>query len=88
MGDLEVDTRVHGGDGRYTATPHEGWRIWGPMGGYVASIALRAAAAELVGDLLPASFTCQFFAPAEFRSVDIEVVVRRATPAPRRCRCP
>ncbi len=79
MGDLEVDTRVHGGDGHYTASPHEGWRIWGPMGGYVASIALRAAAAEVVGGLLPASFTCQFFAPAEFRPVDLEVSVRRAT---------
>jgi len=45
VGDFERDTRVEGERGLYTATPSENWRIWGPMGGYAASIALRAAAA-------------------------------------------
>ena len=79
MGDFERDTRVAGADGRYSATMSEDWRIWGPMGGYAASIALRAAAAEVGRDFLPASLTCQFFAPARFEPVDIAVNVRHAS---------
>ena len=30
----------------YTAMVHGDWEIWGPCGGYVAAIALRAAGAE------------------------------------------
>ena len=51
MGDFEQDTRVEGEHGCYTATPSEEWRIWGPMGGYAASIAFRAAAAEVAREL-------------------------------------
>ena len=79
MGDFEVDTRVEGADGRYTAKLSEEWRIWGPMGGYIASTALRAGAAEVDAGLLPASFSCQYFARAEFERVDIDVEVRRAS---------
>ena len=44
MGDLAVDRAVEPiGDGRYRAMVSQDWEIWGPMGGYVASIALRAA---------------------------------------------
>src|SRR3546814_3564667 len=47
MADLGVDTAVEPlGDGRYTATPSADWEIWGPMGGYIASFALRAAGAS------------------------------------------
>jgi acyl-CoA thioesterase-2 len=47
MGDLEADTAVEPvGDGRYQATLSAEWEIWGPMGGYVAAVALRPAAAE------------------------------------------
>ena len=79
MGDFERDTRVEGERGLYTATPSEDWRIWGPMGGYAASIALRAAAAEVERSFLPASLACQFYAPARFEPVDIAVTVRRAS---------
>src|ERR1700741_332230 len=79
MGDFEHDTSVAGERGRYTATPSEEWRIWGPMGGYVASIAFRAAAAEVARDLLPAALTCQFYSPARFEPVAIDVVVKRAS---------
>jgi acyl-CoA thioesterase-2 len=79
MGDFERDTAVNGAEGHYTATPCEDWRIWGPMGGYVASIALRAAAREVADDLLPASFSCQFLAPARFEPVMVDVEVRRAS---------
>jgi hypothetical protein len=47
MGDLERDTRLAGGEGRYTATLSRDWEIWGPNGGYLASLALRAAGAQL-----------------------------------------
>jgi acyl-CoA thioesterase II len=49
------------------------------MGGYVAGVALRAAAAEVAAGLEPASFTCQFLSPARFEAVDIEVSVRRSS---------
>ena len=46
MGDLAADTAVEPlGDGRYRASVSRDWEIWGPMGGYIASIALRAAGA-------------------------------------------
>jgi hypothetical protein len=44
MGDIEEQTAVRSvGEGRYTADVHQDWEIWGPCGGYVAAIALRAA---------------------------------------------
>lgn len=80
MGSLAADTVVDGGGGRYTAEVSSEWEIWGPMGGYAASLALRAAAAEVADlGLAPASFTCQFFRPAAFEPVDLAVEVRRAT---------
>lgn len=79
MGDFELDTRVDGADGRYTAKLSEEWRIWGPMGGYIASTALRAGAAEVDAGLLPASFSCQYFSRADFETVDIDVEIRRAS---------
>ena len=43
MGDFEADTRLEGENGRYRASISRDWEIWGPNGGYVAAIALRAA---------------------------------------------
>ena len=68
-----------GRDGRYRATLSGDWEIWGPMGGYVAAVALRAAAAEAPPGLEPASFTCQFLSSARFDAVDIDVTVRRSS---------
>jgi acyl-CoA thioesterase II len=79
VGDLAHDTAVVGTDGRYRATLSGDWEIWGPMGGYVAAVALRAAAEEVPAGLEPASFTCQFLSPARFEAVDINVRVRRAS---------
>ncbi len=80
--DFATDTRVESvGEGEYRAVPHPRWEIWGPMGGYVAALALRAAAADVAGrgrgDVLPASFSCQFLAPARFEPVNISTRVRR-----------
>jgi acyl-CoA thioesterase II len=79
MGDLGVDTAVEGGGGRYSASLSEDWRIWGPFGGYVASVALRAAASEVGEDLQPASLTSQFLSAARFEPVDIDVSTRRSS---------
>lgn len=77
MGDLAVDTAVHGTEGRYTARLSEDWAIWGPNGGYVASIALRAAGAQSRFDR-PASLVGHFLGVAKFDTVDLEVTVLRA----------
>lgn len=78
MGDLGVDTAVEQvGDGRYTATLSAEWEIWGPMGGYIASVALRAAGAESPF-ARPASFFCQYLGVATFDSVDLAVTTLRS----------
>lgn len=72
MGDLAVDTAVEGGRGRYTGTLSRDWEIWGPEGGYLASFALRAAAAESSFPR-PASFFCHYLGVAKFEPIDIMV---------------
>ncbi|HVE63252.1 MAG TPA: thioesterase family protein [Mycobacteriales bacterium] len=71
MGELARDTTVTGGAGRYGARLAPDWSFLTPNGGYLASIALRAAAAEIsdVG-LAPASLMCHFLGVA---SPDAEV---------------
>jgi acyl-CoA thioesterase II len=78
MGDLALDTAIEGREGRYRADLSRDWEIWGPNGGYLAVIALRAAA-EGTELRRPASITCHFLGVAEFGPVDLEVRVVRAT---------
>lgn len=78
MGDFERDTAVEGGGGRYTARLSRDWEIWGPNGGYVAAIALRAAGAA-VPFRRPASFSAHFLAVADFDRIDLDVETLRAT---------
>jgi acyl-CoA thioesterase II len=75
--DLGADSAVSGGDGRYTATLAEGWDIWGPQGGYVGTVALRAAGAESSFPL-PASFACHYLRAAAAGPVEIAVQSLRA----------
>jgi acyl-CoA thioesterase-2 len=73
MGDFDKDTTVEAlGDGHYRAALSREWEIWGPMGGYVATVALRAAGAESRFDR-PASFFCHYLGVADFDTVDITV---------------
>ena len=72
MGDFEKDTRVEGSAGRYRASLSEDWRIWGPNGGYLAAIALRAVGREAAIPR-PASFHGHFLAVARFAEVALEV---------------
>jgi hypothetical protein len=61
MADFLDDTRVARGDrpGEWRAILSPDWAVWGPNGGYVAAIALRAALAESRLSR-PASFHCHF----------------------------
>ena len=76
MGDFELDTAVEGEDGRYRAVLSEDWDIWGPNGGYLATIALRAAGREARVQR-PASFSAHFLSVARFAPVDVDVEVLR-----------
>jgi len=77
MGDLAEQTAVeHLGDGRFTATVSQDWEIWGPMGGYVAALALRAVGAR-TPHAHPAAFSCHYLGVARFAPVDIVVEVRK-----------
>ena len=78
MGDLSVDTAVVGSNGSYTATLSSDWHIWGPCGGYVAAVAMRAIGAHT--ELRrPASFTCHYLGVGEYRDVEIDVRTLRRT---------
>ena len=78
MGSLATDTAVDRiGDGRYTAELSADWEIWGPMGGYVAAVALRAAGAES-SFARPAAFSCHYLGVAAFDTVDIAVTALRS----------
>lgn len=71
---LAEATRLAGGDGRFSTRLDEAWEIWGPSGGYLAAIALRAAGrqAEIAR---PASFYCHFLSPPAFDQVELRVEV-------------
>lgn len=76
MGDLAQDTVVEGADGHYTAMLSPDWEIWGPNGGYVSAVALRAAGAHSRHPR-PASLLCHFLEVAGFEAVEIEVQTLR-----------
>ena len=75
-GDLASDTSLDPvgapGSGRFEAKLSEAWEIWGPMGGYVAATALRAAG-EVSPFARPASFSCHDVGVAAFDTIDVAV---------------
>jgi acyl-CoA thioesterase len=70
MGDLEVDTRLVGGDGHWTAELSADWAIWGPCGGYIAAVLLRAAGAHSNFPRV-ATLAVNFLGVARFETVDV-----------------
>jgi len=72
--DFDLATRVEGGSGVYTASVSPGWEIWGPNGGFMATLALRAASAE-AQIKNPASLYCQFLRPARFDKIEARITV-------------
>lgn len=69
---LDEATRIEGDAGRYFTRLSDAWEIWGPSGGYLAAIALRAAGrcAEIPR---PASFYCHFLSSPAFDEVELTV---------------
>jgi acyl-CoA thioesterase len=78
MGDVARDTAVDGEGGRYRAALSPDWEIWGPNGGYVAAVALRAAGAHC-GRRRPVSLLCHFLDVGAFDEVDLQVETLRAS---------
>jgi acyl-CoA thioesterase-2 len=76
MADFSLDTAVTGEAGRYRATLSPEWEVWGPLGGYVAALALRAMGAESPLRR-PASFSCLFLSVARFGAVELAVTTLR-----------
>jgi acyl-CoA thioesterase-2 len=77
---VEADGRDGGLDGdvrHFTGRLSPEWAIWGPAGGYVASVALRAAGAASPF-ARPASFSCHFLGVGAFEEVDLTVRTLRA----------
>ncbi len=86
--DLEHATRVDGGDGRtgggggcadgsgarYVAQLSSDWEIWGPNGGYLAAIALRAAG-RVAQIKQPRSFYCHFLSSPAIDAIQLDVQV-------------
>jgi acyl-CoA thioesterase II len=80
VGDLAADTAVAGGNGRYAATLSDDWTVWGPHGGYVAAVALRAIGAEAdVPEARPVACSFQFVRTARFAPVAVTVTTLRRT---------
>jgi acyl-CoA thioesterase II len=76
-GDFERDTAVEGGDGRFKAELSDAWALWGPAGGYVSAIALRAAG-EHGRFNRPVSYAANYLGVARFEPIEIEVVTLNA----------
>lgn len=72
--ELEHATRLEGENGRYIARLSSDWEIWGPNGGYLAAIALRAAG-MLAHIQQPRSFYCHFLSSPDFDAVELNVKV-------------
>ncbi len=74
MATLEPASRVAASDGGLTASFDPDWNIWGPIGGYVAAIALRAVGCVAAEGHRPVSFSCQFLARGDNGPVDVAVI--------------
>ncbi|HTW36319.1 MAG TPA: thioesterase family protein [Rhizomicrobium sp.] len=72
MARLANDTAIEERGGKLSATLSRDWEIWGPNGGYIASIALRAAGKVAPPGHRPATFSCQYLSVGQFTPVEID----------------
>ncbi|HAP75444.1 MAG TPA: hypothetical protein DCR14_05115 [Acidimicrobiaceae bacterium] len=78
MGDFGDDTTLTPAADGWTRSVHPDWTIWGPNGGYMAALALRAAG-ECSGRSRPANATVHFLGVASLEEpVQISASVQRA----------
>jgi acyl-CoA thioesterase len=71
---LDAATELEEEGGAYSIGLSDEWEIWGPSGGYLAALTLRAAGRR-ARIPHPASYYCHFLSPPEFDRVRIEVDV-------------
>ncbi len=72
-GSFDRHTTIVGDDGAFTATLDRSFEIWGPNGGYLSAIALRAADATAAAGHRPASITVQYIGRAQFGAVEVAI---------------
>jgi acyl-CoA thioesterase len=78
MGNLQEDTAVEGGEGAYRASVSQEWQAWGPNGGYLSAVALRAAG-EFSPLSHPASLSVHYLNVASFGGVELRVTALRSS---------
>lgn len=77
MGALDRDLALSpAGDGRYGVSVSEDWTMWGPLGGFVAALALVAVGRE-TSFARPISLSCSFAKRATFDVADVVVKAQR-----------
>ena len=78
---FKADTEVVERDGVLCAEVSPAWEIWGPNGGYLAAIALRAAGLRAPGGHRPASISVQYLSRGLFGEARLTVDVLRSARA-------
>eukprot|EP01037_Dinobryon_pediforme_P014911 gene14911-15049_t len=74
MPGLSDATKVIEADGGgLTATLHPNWEIWGPNGGYLSAVALRAAGRIAPEGHRPVTYSCQYLSSPKSGAVELEV---------------
>jgi acyl-CoA thioesterase len=76
MGALQDDTRMTG-TGPWRLRLSRDWELWGPNGGYLSAVALRAAGAAVGGDRRPVSYSCQYLRTGTFADTAVSAEVMR-----------
>jgi acyl-CoA thioesterase len=78
VGDFVAQTALEPiGERRYRGVLSPDWTLWGPAGGYVSAVALRAAG-EASSFRRPISYACQYVSVARFEAVELAVESLRA----------
>ena len=80
MAGLSEHTAIRTVDDQQLATLDKAWEIWGPNGGYIASICLRAAGMAAPDGHRPLSLKCQYLNAGRFE--DAVAIMDIADPAP------
>jgi len=73
MGRLHLDTAVRRDGERLVADLSRDWEIWGPNGGYVSAVALRAAGAAVPDGHRPATLSVQYVGVGGFGETECRV---------------
>lgn len=76
MGDFREDTTLRPAADGFAVELSRDWEIWGPNGGYLSAIALRAAGAAAPEGHRPCGYACQFLARGESGPAQVRVKAR------------